>query len=408
MHAQVPPPGTTSNALVVKELISKCLRSLRKKVRGEYSRTLPEKEKAFIDYLSSKYSKMVENTNKDIQEINAELGLSLPLEKPKEISASHVEEYNLRFITAERKRSAIQKEHLKKNFDEFKLEISTIETRSSPTLPTESPDDKATIAQVLEDKLFLQNELEAIKQTVIKLEAVKKQDTTTIARCQFLYNEVRREKATLKERMKQLEEYIVHYKVVANSCSLVRHGFFNARRRFCDSGKFLNIKGRTQANKKVNDTRNNACHQGDIETDFALFEIDPNRAGWNIGGERYEDLTNSYGITPAEWGKIVSLSNAGPGLVLIEVLNMHSTMYHRYFNTEHSHSEIDDLNFNSSFSTLFVKYRYLLASTSSSQAVERYQALVTFIRQAVCHRSRMEEIVQRTVTHEKARYFNRA
>lgn len=60
---------------------------------------------------------MVENANKDIQEINAELGLNLPLEKPKEISASHVEENNLRFITKERECSIIQKEHLKKTFD---------------------------------------------------------------------------------------------------------------------------------------------------------------------------------------------------------------------------------------------------------------------------------------------------
>ncbi|KAF7897586.1 hypothetical protein EAF00_005814 [Botryotinia globosa] len=396
MHAQVPPSGTTSNALVVKELISKfeelgrdVIDRCGRKFEENIQRTLPEKEKAFIDYLSSKYSKMVASTNKDIQEINAELGLNLPLEKLKEISASHVEENNLRFITAERELNAIQMEHLKKTFDEFSLEVSTIletsttETTSSLTLPTESPDDKATIAQVLEDKRDLQNELEAIKQTVIKLEAGKKQDKTAIVSLQSLYNEVRQENTTFKERMKQFEENFL----ITN--------FFHTECYFYDNDKFLNIQSHTQADKKVNDTRNNACHQGDIATDFSLFMIDPNRACWNIGGERYKDFTN-----PRRSSHFPTLA---PDLVLIEVLNMHSTMYHCYFNTEHSHSDIGDLNFNSSFTALFAKYRYPLASLSSSQAVERYQALVTFIRQAVCHRSTMRRIVSETVKCEKAR-----
>ncbi|TGO41384.1 hypothetical protein BHYA_0022g00230 [Botrytis hyacinthi] len=403
MHAQILPPGTTSSALVVKELISKfeelgrdVIDRCGKKFEENIQRTLPEKEKAFVDYFSSKYSEMVENTNEDIQEINAELGLNLPLEKPKEISASHVEENNPRFITAEKERNAIQKENLKKNFDEFNLEVSTIleisttETTTSFALPTERPDDKATILQVLEDKRVLQNELEAIKQTVIKLEAEKKQDKTTIA------------------RMKQLEEEIIYYKVVANSCSLVRHGYHNLGHSFRDDDGYHDIAGRAPADRKVNDLRNDKCHKGDIGTDHALFMVDPDRKGWNFGGERYVDFAHSYGLTPHQWTKIVLLSETGPDRVLVEVLNMHSTMYHCYFNAEHSHSEIDDLNFNSSFETLFTKYKYLLASTNSSQAVERYQALVTFVKQAVYHRSGREEIVRRTVACEKARYFNRA
>ncbi|TGO60012.1 hypothetical protein BCON_0039g00430 [Botryotinia convoluta] len=432
MRAQVLPPGTTSTALVVskpqnkdgltvkdliskfkqlrREVIDRCGRQLEEKIQ----RTFPEKEKVFIDYLSSKYSKMVDNTNKDIQEINAKLGLNLPLEKPKEISASHVDENNLRFITAERERNAIQKEHLKKNFEEFNLEVSTLleisptETTSSLTRPTEIPDDTVNIAQLLEDSHSLQNELEVSKQTAIKLEAEKKQDKTTIAILQTLNDGIREESATLKEELKQLKEKIPHYKVIANSCSRVRHGLFHAGRCFRDDDGFHDIEGRAPADRKVNDSRNDACHKGDIATDYALFMVDPNRAGWNIGGERYVDFTNSYCVTPHEWAKIVSLSEAGPDRVLLEVLNSHGTMYRCYFNAEHSHSEVDDLNFNVSFAKLFAKYKYLLASTNLPQAAERYQALVNFVKQVVNDRRGMEEIVRRTVAREKARLFRRA
>ncbi|KAF7924619.1 uncharacterized protein EAE97_010570 [Botrytis byssoidea] len=404
MHAQVPPPGTTSNALVVKELISKfeelgrdVIDRCGRKFKENIQRTLPEKEKAFIDYLSSKYSKMVENTNKDIQEINTELGLNLPLQKPKEISASHVEENNLKFITAERERNAIQKEHLKNNFDEFNLEVTTIleisatETISSLTLPTESPDDKATIAQ-----------------TVIKLEAEKEQDKTAIAKWQSLYNEVRQENTTFKERMKQLNANIQYYKVVANSCSLVRQGYHNSGHSFRDDGGFHGIKGRPLAVKKVNDVRNNACHQGDVETDFALFIIDPNRASWNIGGERYKDFTNSYGVTPDKWAKIISLSKASPDPVLVEVLNMHSTMHRCYSNMEFTHSPKNDETFNGLFEKLFKICKDMLATANSSLSTKIYENLVFIVKQAKNDRSAMRRIVWETVKCEKARCSKRS
>ncbi|THV44871.1 hypothetical protein BGAL_0564g00030 [Botrytis galanthina] len=438
MRVQVLPTGTASTEpqnkddVTVKHPVSKFEELGREvidrcgsKLEENIQRTLPEKEKAFIDYLSSKYSKMVENANKDIQEINAELSLNLPLEKPKEISASHVEENNLRFTTRERERNNIQKEHLKKKFElqeickanfrkEFNLEVSTIlevsttETTSSPMLPTESPDNTVEIAQLLEENRFLQNELEEIKQTVIKLEAEKKQDKTTIANEQFLYNEVRQENTTLKERMKQLNAKIQYYKVVANFCSRVRHGFFHAGRRLCDSGKFLNIQGRAAADKNVNNARNNSCHQGDIETDFGLFKIDPNRAGWSIGGERYKDFTNSYGVTPDEWAKIVLLSNACPDPVLVEVLNMHSTMYRCYSNTEYTHSRENDEAFNSLFEKLFKIYKDLLATENSHLSTKRYENLVDLVKQAANDRSTMREIVKETVKREKARCSKQA
>lgn len=288
------------------------------------------------------------------------------------------------------------------------LEVSTTETTSSPTLPTESPDNTVEIAQLLEENRFLQNELEAIKQTVIKLEAEKKQDKTTIAREQFLYNEVQQENTTLKERMKQPNANIQYYKVVANFCSRVRHGFFHAGRRLCDGGEFLNIQGRAPAEKKVNDARNNACHQGDIETDFALSKIDPNRAGWNIEGERYKDFTNSYGVTPDEWAKIVFLSNASPDPVLLEVLNMHSTMYRCYSNTEFTHSRENDETFNALFEKLFKIYKDMLATANLFLSTGIYKKLVSIVKQATNDRSTMRKIVKETVKREKARCSKQA
>ncbi|TGO23333.1 hypothetical protein BPAE_0136g00260 [Botrytis paeoniae] len=324
MRAQVMPPGTTSTALVVskprnkdgltvKDLISKfeelgreVIDRCGKKFEENIQKTLPEKEKAFIDYLSLKYS-----------------------------------EFNLEVSTV--------------------LEISATETTPSLTQPTESPDDTVDIAQLLKDNRSLQNALKTSEQITLN-------------------QEVRQENTTLKEELKRLKEKTQYYEVVAKSRSRVRHGFFHAGRRFCDNGKFLEIKSRAPADRKVNDSRNDACHKGDIATDYAVFKIDPDRAGWNIRGERYVDFTNSYRVTLHQWAKIVSLSEAGPDRVILEVLNSHTTMYRCYFNTEHSLSDVGDLNFNSSFETLFAKYKYLLASTNSSQAVERYQALVTFIK----------------------------
>ncbi|KAM0127035.1 hypothetical protein ACHAO1_009724 [Botrytis cinerea] len=408
MGAQVIPPETTSTALVVskpqnkngprvkdlilmfeklgKEIIYLCERKHEENIQ----RALPEKERAFTDYLSSKFSEIADNANEKIQEINAELGLDLPLEKPREISATHIDENNQKFITAEREINAIQKEHLRRNFNEFNLgvstilEISAIETTPSFIQLAESPDDTVEIAHSHEENCSLKKALEDSRQTLVKLKAEKEDE-----------NDV-------------LKRQIQHYKVIAKSCSRVRRGFYNSGRRFYHDGEFHNIEGRAPALREVNDRRNDACHRGDIATDYALFKVDLDRTGWNVTGQYYVDFTNSYHVTPHEWGKIYSVSRSDPHPVLIEVLNMNATLYHCYSNTKYSHCKADDDHFNEQFAKLFAKFKHLLEKIDHSQAIDRYKYLVIFVKNAVKERKVMEEIVGKTIARERARNFNRA
>ncbi|TEY39729.1 hypothetical protein BOTCAL_0451g00060 [Botryotinia calthae] len=410
MGAQVIPPDSTSTALVVskprnkngprvKDLISK-FEKLGKEVidlcgrkhEENIQRALPKWQTAFTDYISSKFS--------EIQGINAELGLDLPLEKPREIFAVYVDENNQKFITVERERNAIQKEHLMRIFDEFNFEVFTVlEISATETTPSfvqliENPDDAVDAVDTgkpVEDNRSLKKALEYSKKTLAELEAEQKLEKTTIARSQTFYHEVRQENATLKDELKLLREQNQYYKVVANSCSRVRHGLYHSGRRIYHNRGFHNIEGRALAVREVNDLRNDACHKGDIATDCALYMIDPNRAGWNNGGERYLDFTIH-----------------DPDLVLLNILNLHATMHRCYSNTKYSHCEANDEDFNQFFAKIFAKYKDLLASTNFSQAVKRYEDLVSFIKQAVYDRMAMEEIVRETVAYEKARNFSRA
>ncbi|KAF5873975.1 uncharacterized protein Bfra_005442 [Botrytis fragariae] len=360
---------------------------------------LLEQRKALIRHLESMFSEINGNPNRKIRETNAKFGLTLPLEELKKVSASDIAEHDRGFITAERERVAIQKKHLKERLEEIKLEISSAlgitvsADPSSLSQPTESSDDKAAISQPLEDNRFFQNELDDSKQTLIKLKAEKKQDKTIIDKLQTRNHKFRPENATLKEELKQLEEKVVHHKVVANSCSRVRHGSSHTARHFRDDDGFHDIKGRAPADRKVNDARNDACHKGDIATDFALFKIDPDRAGWNIGGGRYVDFTNSHRVTPHEWGTIYSLSEAGPDRVILEVLNSHATMYRCDFNTEYTHSPENDEAFNVLFAKFFDRFKSPFVSTNLFLSAKRYENLVIFVNQAVNDRRAMREIV---------------
>ncbi|KAF7913510.1 uncharacterized protein EAE98_011535 [Botrytis deweyae] len=375
---------------------------------------LLEQRKAFLHHLESMFSEINDFSNRKIQETNAKFGFTLPLEELKKVSYSNIAEHERRFIAKERECAAVQKKHLKERLEEIKFQISSAlgitvtANPSSLTQTTQSPDNTIKIAQLLESNRSLQNELEVSKQTVIKLEAEKKQDNRTIVRLQTLNHEVRQENATLKEELKQLKENISHYEVVANSCSRVRAGYHNTGHVYCDGDVFYNIKGHPPANREVIDRRNNACHQGDIAADYALFKIDPNRAGWSTGGERYMDFTNAYRVTPHQWAKILLVSKARPDRVLLEVLNMHGTMYRCYANTKYTHNPQNDVTFNVLFAKLFKRYKDLLATANQLPSATRYENLVTFVKQAANDRGEMGEIVRRTVAHEKARCFEQA
>ncbi|KAF7853572.1 uncharacterized protein EAF02_011877 [Botrytis sinoallii] len=395
---------------------------------GKFERAIQskllEQRKAFIHHLESMFSEINDVSNRKIQETNAKFGFTLPLEELKKVSSSNITEHDRRFIATERESAAVQKKHLKERL-EVRIDYTTFMIRikfqissalgitvtadpSSLTRTTESPDNTVEIAQLLKSNRSLQNELEVSKQTVIKLEDEKKQDKTIIARWQFLHYENRQENATLKEELKHLKENISHYEVVANSCSRVRHGLSHKGRCFRNNDRFHDIEGRPPADRKVIDRRKNACHQGDIAVDFSLFMIDPNRAGWNIGGERYMDFTSSYRVTPHQWAKILEDSKARPDRVLLEVLNMHGTMYRCYANTEYTHSPQNDVTFNVLFAKLFKRYKDLLATANQFPSATRYENLVTFVKQAANDRGKLREIVRRTVAHEKARCFEQA
>ncbi|KAF7948707.1 hypothetical protein EAE96_007901 [Botrytis aclada] len=371
-------------------------------------RTLLEQRKVFIDHLESMYSEIADNCNQKIRETNTKFGLTLPLEESKKVSASDIAEHDQQFIAHERERADVQKKHLTERLKEVKLQISSVlgitaaADPSSLTRPIKSPDDKVAIAQLLEDNRSLQNELEDLKKSVIKLEAEKEQDKITIAKLQTLNHEIRHETTTLKEKFP-------YYKVVATSCSRVHHGFFHAGRRFCDDDGYHDIEGRAPADRMVNDARNDECHKGGIEADYALFIVDLDRTGWNIGGERYVDFTNSYGFTPHQWAKICSLSETGPDRVLLEIPNMHATMYRCYFNTAHSHNKVEvDEAFNVLYAKFHDVYKGLLASTNLFLSGKRYQNFLIVFRQSPHHRSETRKIVRRTVAFEKARCSNRA
>ncbi|KAF7909273.1 hypothetical protein EAE99_011488 [Botrytis elliptica] len=375
---------------------------------------LLEQRKAFIHHLESMFSEINDFSNRKIQETNAKFGFNLPLEELKKVSLSNIAEHDWRFFATERESAAVQKKHLKERLKEIKFQISSAlgttvtANPSSLTQTTQSPDNTIKIAQLLESNRSLQNELEVSKQTVIKLEAEKKQDNATIVRLQTLNHEVRQENTTLKEELKQLKENISHYEVVANSCSRVRAGYHNPGHVYCDDDGFYNIKGRPPANREVIDRRNKACHQGDITADYALFKIDPDRKGWNTGGERYKDFTSSYRVTPHQWAKILEDCEARPDRVLLEVLNMHGTMYRCCANTKYAHSPQNLFTFNVLFAKLFKRYKDLLATANQFPSATRYENLVTFVKQAANDRGEMREIVRRTVAHEKARCFEQA
>ncbi|TGO82818.1 hypothetical protein BPOR_0752g00020 [Botrytis porri] len=303
---------------------------------------LLQQRKSFIHHLESMFSEINDNSNRKIREANAKFGLTLPLEELKK-------ENKLEISSA--------------------LGITITADPSSLSQPTESSDDKVAISQLLEDNHSLQNKLGESKNTLAKLEAEKKQDKTTIARV---------------ERSRKKDCTLQSGRALLFSCPRRNSGYHNSACCHRDEDGFHEIKGRPPADRKVIDARNHACHLGDIATDFALFMVDPNRAGWNIGGERYIDFTNSYRVTPHQWGKIVSLAmKSGPDRVLLEVLNLHSTMYRCYFNTEHSHSPENDEAFNVLFAKFFDKYKGLLASTNLFLSAKRYENLLIFVKQAV-------------------------
>ncbi|KAF7879232.1 hypothetical protein EAF04_000429 [Stromatinia cepivora] len=384
--------------------------------RSIQSRVLDEKRILIdkFDNLSVVFDEINKNTKKNndlIQKINDELGVNYPLQELRVFSISDTDEHILEFTATLREHAAAKKEKLKRELEATKLEISMVlgiptTTASSPSniKPAQSKNGTADVARILEDNASLQIKLDAAQKAQAQAETALEQYKA----CLFQSNS---SIAALKQESERIEANLPYYKVTAQFSSRVRHGFHHSGRRIHQGGVIREIEGRGPASKEVIDVRNETCHTGDIATDFALFMVDPNRTGWNIGGERYNDFLKSYRITPEECKTIFLFSKGYPPSILLEPLNMHATMYRCYFKTIYRCNSKNDKDFESSFERLFLHYKRLLSTNGISLWTDRHRSLLNHLnadKQAKADRKLMEEIVRDTVAHQKAQHVVRA
>ncbi|KAJ8065624.1 hypothetical protein OCU04_006299 [Sclerotinia nivalis] len=368
-----------------------------------------------FDNLSFVFHEVNENIKKNndlIQKINDELGVNYPLQELRVFSMSDTDEHIVKFTASLREQAAAKKEQLRKEFEAVKLEISMV--LGIPTINTSSPsnikpaqsknDTTDVVARILEDNASLQIKLDAAQKAQARAEAALEQykacppqsNSTTTA---------------LKQESERIEASLPFYRVTAQFSSRVRHGFHHSGRRIHHGGVIREIEGRGPASKEVIDLRNETCHKGDIAIDFALFMVDPNRTGWNVGGERYNDFLKSYRITPEECKTIFLFSKGYPPSILLEPLNMHATMYRCYFKTIYRCNSKNDKEFEASFERLLLHYRRLLSTNGISLWTDRHRSLVNHLtadKQAKADQKMMEEIVRDTIAHEKAQHVVRA
>lgn len=353
-----------------------------------------------------------------IQKINAELGLDYPLQKIRKFSLFDIDEHILSFAASEREHAALKREHLTKMFEvslgemeriaqtnfvkAVKLDISMVLGITTTTAPpssncesTKSKDDMIDVEKTLADNASLRIKLDAAQKAQALAEAALDQYKTGSPK----------PKDVNHEHTASLLANLPYYKITAQFCSRVRHGFHHSGRRIYQNGVVSEIEGRGIANKEVIDLRNDTCHRADITADFALYMIDPNRTGWNIGGDRYIDFTKSYRITPEECKTIFVFSKGSPPPILLDPLNMHATMYRCYFKTAYRSNSQHDKDFEVSFERLFVHYKRLLTTGGISLWTDRHQSLLNHLKSdknAKTDRKLMETIVQETVASQKA------
>ncbi|KAI9646167.1 hypothetical protein NHQ30_005607 [Ciborinia camelliae] len=375
--------------------------------------------------LSVVFTKINENINKNnemIEKINAELGVKYPLEDLKEFSVSDINDHLLNFAAAERERADDMRGRLCEEFEvrlgiapltkqseltsikAVKLDISMvlgITTMTAPSLiniePTKSKDN--TVEKILADNASLQTKLDA----ALKAQAQAEAAMELYKNRHPISNDTQKENTASEQDSERIEASLPYYRVLAQFCSRVRHGFHHSGRRIHHGGAILEIEGRGPASKEVIDARNKTCHEGDISADFSLFMVDPNRTGWNVGGERYIDFTKSYRITPEECKTIFLFSKSSPPKILLDPLNMHATMYRCYFKTIYCSNNRNDKDFEASFERLFVHYKRLLATNGLTAWSARYASLVNFLKNEKQGKNSLElmkQIVQNTVAHE--------
>ncbi|APA10562.1 predicted protein [Sclerotinia sclerotiorum 1980 UF-70] len=378
-------------------------RSIETRVFDE-KRILIEK----FENLSEVFREINENTKKNndlIQKINDELGANYPLQELRVFSMSDTDEHIVKFTASLREQATAKKEQLRKEFEAIKLEISmvldipTMSTSPPSNIkPAQSKDDASNVARILEENASLQIKLDAAQKAQARAEAALEQYKA----CPPQSNSTT---AAVKQESEIIEPYLPYYRVTAQFCSRVRHGFHHSGRRIHHGGAIREIEGRGPASKEVIDLRNETCHRGDIAADFALFMVDPNRAGWNVGGERYNDFLKSYRITPEECKTLFLFSKGYPPSILLEPLNMHATMYRCYFKTIYNSNSKNDKDFETSFERIFLQYRRLLSTNGVSLWTDRHRSLVNHLnsdKQAKADQKAMEEIVRETIAHQKA------
>ncbi|QSZ34969.1 hypothetical protein DSL72_007831 [Monilinia vaccinii-corymbosi] len=386
---------------------------IQKKVLDE-KRILVDK----FNNLSMAFSKINRNigeNNDMIQKVNTELGVNYPLEKLKEFSVSDTDEHILMFAAVERKKAAAKKEGLSKKLEATKLNIAIalgFATTTNSYCPSQSKavgrrDVTTDVAKILADNASLQVKLDFAQKAQAQAETFMDLHRD----CHLKSNNLQKELAALKQDSETIEANIPYYRAVAQFCSRVRHGFHHSGRRVQIGGSIRDVEGREPSSKKVINIRNEACHEGDIATDFALFMVDPNRAGWDVGGERYIDFTKSYRITPEQCKTLFLFSKGSPPGILLYPLNMHATMYRCYFNTTYHCGSKKDGDFEVSFEKLFAHYQRLLETNGIAVWTARYNSLVNFLKnekQAKISLDLMKKIVQNSVAQVKVQHGVRA
>lgn len=114
-----------------------------------------------------------------------------------------------------------------------------------------------------------------------------------------------KENGYLKERTELLELIVYH-------SLAVRRGFFETGKMKYAEGKWVHIKDRGSPDKDIISQRNIACHYGDVDVDFAHWKL----LDWGKHNISYEDFESYYGISPSEYGSLLTFRRFSLGCIV--------------------------------------------------------------------------------------------